>query len=236
MEAVWRIEVEDFPAFVVVDDKGNDFFAETSTPTHHPDPGRSAAADGRPLRRPWAGRLSSGVTPRRVAAVGRQARPAGCPPAPASGPAAGAPPPARCRRPLRLSRSSSIVPVARVHQHRPGLPAAHAAVAADELLEGCDLVEVGVVERVQVDVRGVREAAPPGRSRPPRSARTWRPGTCPPPSRWPGSAPRPCRPRPGRTRGCAPPRTRRPGGRRARGSSRGSGRRGPRRRAARGRR
>jgi fumarate hydratase class I len=32
MEAVWRIEVEDFPAFVVVDDKGNDFFAETSTP------------------------------------------------------------------------------------------------------------------------------------------------------------------------------------------------------------
>ena len=28
MEAVWRIEVEDFPAFVVVDDKGNDFFAD----------------------------------------------------------------------------------------------------------------------------------------------------------------------------------------------------------------
>ncbi|MEV6107562.1 fumarate hydratase [Streptomyces sp. NPDC051940] len=27
MEAVWRIEVEDFPAFVVVDDKGNDFFS-----------------------------------------------------------------------------------------------------------------------------------------------------------------------------------------------------------------
>ena len=32
MEAVWRIEVEDFPAFVVVDDKGNDFFAEFSRP------------------------------------------------------------------------------------------------------------------------------------------------------------------------------------------------------------
>lgn len=32
MEAVWRIEVENFPAFVVVDDKGNDFFAETSRP------------------------------------------------------------------------------------------------------------------------------------------------------------------------------------------------------------
>ncbi|MCG8918055.1 fumarate hydratase [Actinokineospora sp. PR83] len=33
MEAVWKIEVEDFPAFVVVDDKGNDFFAGTSAPT-----------------------------------------------------------------------------------------------------------------------------------------------------------------------------------------------------------
>jgi hypothetical protein len=32
MEAVWRIEVVDFPAFVVVDDKGNDFFAETGHP------------------------------------------------------------------------------------------------------------------------------------------------------------------------------------------------------------
>jgi fumarate hydratase class I len=28
MEAIWRIEVEDFPAFVVIDDKGNDFFKE----------------------------------------------------------------------------------------------------------------------------------------------------------------------------------------------------------------
>ena len=27
MEAIWRIEVVDFPAFIVVDDKGNDFFA-----------------------------------------------------------------------------------------------------------------------------------------------------------------------------------------------------------------
>ncbi|NIJ12713.1 fumarate hydratase class I [Saccharomonospora amisosensis] len=32
MEAVWKIEVEDFPAFIVIDDKGNDFFAETSEP------------------------------------------------------------------------------------------------------------------------------------------------------------------------------------------------------------
>ena len=28
MEAIWKIEVENFPAFVVVDDKGNDFFSE----------------------------------------------------------------------------------------------------------------------------------------------------------------------------------------------------------------
>jgi fumarate hydratase class I len=32
MEAIWRIEVEDFPAFLVVDDKGNDFFSESSQP------------------------------------------------------------------------------------------------------------------------------------------------------------------------------------------------------------
>ncbi len=32
MEAVWKIEVVNFPAFVVVDDKGNDFFAETMKP------------------------------------------------------------------------------------------------------------------------------------------------------------------------------------------------------------
>ena len=32
MEAIWKIEVENFPAFIVVDDKGNDFFAATSKP------------------------------------------------------------------------------------------------------------------------------------------------------------------------------------------------------------
>jgi fumarate hydratase class I len=32
MEAIWRIEVEDFPAFTVVVDKGNDFYAEVTTP------------------------------------------------------------------------------------------------------------------------------------------------------------------------------------------------------------
>jgi len=37
MEAIWRIDVVDFPAFIVVDDKGNDFFADIagSTPTKH---------------------------------------------------------------------------------------------------------------------------------------------------------------------------------------------------------
>ena len=32
MEAVWKIEIVDFPAFIVVDDKGNDFFADTAKP------------------------------------------------------------------------------------------------------------------------------------------------------------------------------------------------------------
>ncbi|MGI5154577.1 fumarate hydratase [Microbispora sp. CA-102843] len=32
MEAVWKIEVVDFPAFIVVDDKGDDFFADTTGP------------------------------------------------------------------------------------------------------------------------------------------------------------------------------------------------------------
>lgn len=28
MEAIYRIEVEDFPAFIIIDDKGNDFYAQ----------------------------------------------------------------------------------------------------------------------------------------------------------------------------------------------------------------
>ncbi len=32
MEAIWKIDVEDFPAFIVVDDKGNDFFVEVNKP------------------------------------------------------------------------------------------------------------------------------------------------------------------------------------------------------------
>jgi fumarate hydratase, class I len=48
MEAVWRIEVRDFPAFIVVDDKGNDFFGGSAGRT----PGQHSAgdtADGKPL-------------------------------------------------------------------------------------------------------------------------------------------------------------------------------------------
>ena len=44
MEAVWRIEVRDFPAFIVVDDKGNDFFADVSRPV---DTGREALGQPR---------------------------------------------------------------------------------------------------------------------------------------------------------------------------------------------
>ncbi|WP_329135970.1 fumarate hydratase [Streptomyces sp. NBC_01476] len=45
MEAVWKIEVEDFPAFVVVDDKGNDFFSPQalSQPTFTSIPVRQGA-------------------------------------------------------------------------------------------------------------------------------------------------------------------------------------------------
>lgn len=32
MEAIWKIEVEDFPAFILVDDKGNDFFQVVTQP------------------------------------------------------------------------------------------------------------------------------------------------------------------------------------------------------------
>ncbi|KWT61130.1 fumarate hydratase [Streptomyces albus subsp. albus] len=43
MEAVWRIEVEDFPAFIVVDDKGNDFFQDPApAPTFTSIPVRTA--------------------------------------------------------------------------------------------------------------------------------------------------------------------------------------------------
>ena len=50
MEAVWKIEVRDFPAFIIVNDKGNDFFAgpaggQVNRPAaHHRPPLRSARA------------------------------------------------------------------------------------------------------------------------------------------------------------------------------------------------
>ena len=34
MEAVWKIEVQDFPAFILVDDKGNDFFTNACAAAH----------------------------------------------------------------------------------------------------------------------------------------------------------------------------------------------------------
>lgn len=35
MEAIWKIEVEDFPAFILVDDKGHDFFADVGPGCAH---------------------------------------------------------------------------------------------------------------------------------------------------------------------------------------------------------
>ncbi len=35
MEAIWKIEVEDFPAFILVDDKGNDFFQHAGSACPH---------------------------------------------------------------------------------------------------------------------------------------------------------------------------------------------------------
>jgi fumarate hydratase class I len=35
MEAIWRIEVVDFPAFILVDDKGHDFFANVGPGCAH---------------------------------------------------------------------------------------------------------------------------------------------------------------------------------------------------------
>ena len=52
MEAVWKIEVVDFPAFIVVDDKGNDFFTEVSKPV-----ALAALSAGRSRLRGRGGRL-----------------------------------------------------------------------------------------------------------------------------------------------------------------------------------
>ena len=55
MEAVWKIEVEDFPAFIVVDDKGNDFFAETLKPAGHEHQHEAGAVSAPAGRRPGGG-------------------------------------------------------------------------------------------------------------------------------------------------------------------------------------
>ena len=46
MEAVWKIEVEDFPAFIVVDDKGNDFFTDPAGTVTVPLSGLRVRSDG----------------------------------------------------------------------------------------------------------------------------------------------------------------------------------------------
>jgi len=46
MEAVWRIDVEDFPAFIVVDDKGNDFFSDLVGPGSSTPGGKSLKVMG----------------------------------------------------------------------------------------------------------------------------------------------------------------------------------------------
>jgi len=58
MEAVWKITVENFPAFILVDHKGNDFFTSLNTcPVSH-----QAAAD-RPQRTPRCWRILRPLRP-----------------------------------------------------------------------------------------------------------------------------------------------------------------------------
>ena len=54
MEAVWKIEVEDFPAFIVVDDKGNDFFTDTHRPGAVDRPPLTLSRTGRRKGAGWA--------------------------------------------------------------------------------------------------------------------------------------------------------------------------------------
>ena len=66
MEAVWKIEVVDFPAFIVVDDKGNDFFeAVRAKAGHAVGADRSAAERGHRARSGdrCNGRRGRGITP-----------------------------------------------------------------------------------------------------------------------------------------------------------------------------
>ena len=57
MEAVWKIEVEDFPAFIVVDDKGNDFFTDPSGAVNVPLSSILGAGSG--CARPSSGHAES---------------------------------------------------------------------------------------------------------------------------------------------------------------------------------
>ena len=74
MEAVWKIEVEDFPAFIVVDDKGNDFFTDPSgavtVPLSWP-----ASGCARPRSRPPGGLHPVAVATATSDSFGHQGRP-----------------------------------------------------------------------------------------------------------------------------------------------------------------
>ena len=69
MEAVWKIEVEDFPAFIVVDDKGNDFFTDPSGAVTVPISGIRVRSreSGHSADAPWA--ASSAVSTRATTAL-----------------------------------------------------------------------------------------------------------------------------------------------------------------------
>ena len=81
MEAIWRIEVVDFPAFIVVDDKGNDFFAGAFLSRPRAESGGRLAQRGSPGRA--AARRSRGLggvrSPLRRADRRRGARPRAAP-------------------------------------------------------------------------------------------------------------------------------------------------------------
>jgi hypothetical protein len=62
MEAVWRIEVADFPAFVVTDDKGNDFFDPAKEVPIQLD---TRQLTGAPPSRRAAAEVSDGDSPNR---------------------------------------------------------------------------------------------------------------------------------------------------------------------------
>ena len=74
MEAVWKIEVVDFPAFIVVDDKGNDFFDQVRQAPARPSVS-SSARSGRTSKQNGlvAGRVGGGPGRRRRRRLARRA-------------------------------------------------------------------------------------------------------------------------------------------------------------------